>query len=195
MKIFLIFFHLLFVLSVSAQVQSSPLDELQKLQLTGNNPCNLTLKESPVIRGLKLGMTKQEVEKVIPSDSGIKLDDFVNYLTTTQISKIKGFETMTSLDITFMPESIKSDIYRTKSLAFKYKNDVAEWDSVSEFAENLSNNLNLPFGAWVFSNHKGVMICKDFRVTVFENYIQIESTILEQQIKELKEQKKKVFKP
>lgn len=157
--------------------------------------CNLTLKDSPVIRGLKLGITKTEVEKVIPLSSGVKLSSFLNYLTTTQLSKIKGFESLDSLDITFMRENFESKIYRVSTLSFRYKNSLVEWDSVIEFADNISTNLTLPFDAWSFADNQAVMKCKDFKITIVENYINLQSTTLENDSKKLKEQKKKDFKP
>lgn len=160
-----------------------------------NNQCNLALKESPQIRGLKLGMTKEEVEKVILPSSGIKLNGFLNYITDSQLSKLKGLEILKSLDIVFMREGFESPTYRVSSLTFQYKKDVVEWNSILEFAENLSGNLNLPYDAWLFQNHKAEMQCKDFSVIIMDNYILVKSTEIEDRLKIEKERKKKVFKP
>lgn len=99
------------------------------------------------------------------------------------------------MDIIFLRESFNSDIYRVSALSFHYKSDIAEWNSVVEFAENLSKNLNLPFSYWNFADKQGVMTCKDFKVTIIENYIHIQTTAIENDLKNLKEQKKKDFKP
>lgn len=161
----------------------------------GQKSCDLTLKDSPEIRGLKLEMSKQDVEKIILPSSGIKISNFSNTLTNSQLSKLKGFENVDSLDIMFLRESFDSDIYRVSTLVFRYKADNVKWDSVIEFAENISDKLKLPSESWKFSDYQGNMICKDFQITIFENYIRLQSTTFENELKKLREQKKKEFKP
>lgn len=148
--------------------------------------CNLALKDAPTIRGLKLEMPKQAVEKILPT---VKLSNFLNYLNSSELSKEKGFESLKSLDIVF------SENYSVSRLTFTYKDEVANWDSVIEFAESLSKNLNLPNEAWLFVGNKAEMKCTGFNVTARPNYISFESTKSDDELKKIDERKKKEFKP
>ena len=153
--------------------------------------CDLTLKDSPEIRGLKLGMTKKEVEKVFPS---IDIKPVMNIFKESDLSKLEGFENLKTLDIFFNTSFSDKVEPKITNLLFVYKNDI-EWNSINEFAQNLSDNLNLPFEFWKFSYDKADMNCKDFRVEIRENFILLKSLIIENKIKEYNEKKKKEFKP
>lgn len=179
MKIFLIFFSLFFVLPVSAQ-----------------QPCNLTLKDSPVIRGLKLGMTKTEVEKVIPLDNKITYANFIDYsFNKGQISKIKAFQGLDTVYIRFIDQNKNLDNLPVEQLTFVYDNSV-QWSSHWEFARFIADYFKLPFKSFVLDDNNRIKLnCIGFRLLLQPNYISLDTTQLEDKKNLENERRKKSFKP
>lgn len=154
--------------------------------------CNLTLNESPEIRGLKLGKTKEKIQKLFPS----KELKFVERFSESSLLEIDGFKDVSSLSMLFLPEWPDITVDKLHAFSLQYKKEIVEWDSVYEFAQNLSQNLNLPLNAWEYILDRAEMHCEDFEIKIDKsNNISVRSTVLEKKVKERKEEKKKAFKP
>lgn len=103
-------------------------------------PCNLDLKQSPTLRGLRLDMAKADVRKEYPlmtittdtvKSSGIALSH--------QISNPAYQENLDRITVLFRNDKIFS-------ILLTY-NDLIKWDSPEEFAEKVSSSLNIPKAA------------------------------------------------
>lgn len=137
MKICLsVIYTLFFVACIYAQTNMPP-----KISTPAPiEPCNLDLKQSPALRGLRLDMPKAEVRKEYPlmtitpdpvKSSGIALSH--------QISNPAHQENLDRITILFRNDKIFS-------ILLTY-NDLIKWDSAEEFAAKVSENLNLPRAA------------------------------------------------
>jgi hypothetical protein len=152
--------------------------------------CNLTLNESPEIRGLKLGKTKEKIQKLFPSKE-LKI---VERFSESSLSEIDGFKDVSSLSMLFLSDWPDITVDKLHAFSLQYKKEIVEWDSVYEFAQNLSQNLNLPLNAWEYILDRAEMHCEDFEIKIDKsNNISVRSTVLEKKVKERKEEKKKAF--
>jgi len=104
---------------------------------TGGETCRLKLGESPVVRGLRLGMDKAEVKKEYPkmtftldpvTSSGVALSH--------QISNPRYQSDIDRITVTFRNDKVFS-------ILFIY-DGIIDWDSTKEFADKVSESLKLP---------------------------------------------------
>lgn len=154
--------------------------------------CSLTLAQSPTIRGLKLGMTKDAVENVIPPTSGVKLTNFA-FIADPNLAKLNGFETVQSVHILFRWASLSASRKETiDELTIKYK--PLNWDSIDEFADNIATHLDLP-RAFLMGDDNAEMRCKDFTILLRPNLITLRATDIENTVNAENERLKKAFKP
>jgi hypothetical protein len=107
--------------------------------------CNLTLKQSPTVRGLKLGMPGKELK-------------LANTYLLGDVSDVPSYEGVNWLHIETHPNG------RISKLEFEYDLKT-NWPSNKAFAKNLSQNLGLPYKAWRFPDTLSAhMQCKGFKV-------------------------------
>ncbi|HSK74569.1 MAG TPA: hypothetical protein VK892_22910 [Pyrinomonadaceae bacterium] len=146
MKFAPIVLTLIFISLVNAQ--SSPF-----------NPCLLKLSDAPTLRGLKLGMSPTEAEKIIGTkivfknykrkfkysgedevevDVGIKRFDFPSKATKVIPSQLKGINLVTLI-------FFENSLYQ---IFVQYEKQEAEWKNSKEFTEFLSDRFNLPKESW-----------------------------------------------
>lgn len=100
-------------------------------------PCRLKLNESPIVRGLRLGMPKSEVRKNYPAMTFTS--DPITSSGIADASQITNAEYQKNLErilISFRNDEIFSVI-------FTYDTSV-RWDSDEEFARKISESLKLP---------------------------------------------------
>ena len=167
------------------------------LVIAGNGQtklCNLTLKDSPTIRGIKLGMTKQQFAQRIGRSS---VGNFV-FLYKNDLERLEDFENVAELNALFNSQNILD------SFVVKYDEEAVRWADAKEFARNLSNNFKLPLAAWNYfstENREAVLNCKDFYMSIYSpvNQILIKSLIPEKLPNNRPmvsgERPKRVFKP
>lgn len=153
-------------------------------------PCNLTLNESPSIRGLRLGMQAADFLKTIPENNDeprMTSSDASFILSGNKIKNIPSFSNLSTLIVQF-----KS--YKIAYIAVYYDFDVVRWDNSKEFAANLSDNFKLPIAAWQFTEKtKAKMDCEDFIVLIDSSTDAIVLEKFSRHINGL--DKKKIFKP
>ena len=129
--------------SISAAAQSVPV-----------KPCQL--RTPPTIRGLSLGMTRSESNRILNSEK-----------KTAEVLPQPQYFGVDSITREFEDDKLIE-------LGVAYKQDV-KWTS-REFARNLSRNLHLPFNAWSsFPSKMGIMFCNGFAVRYYAtiNYVRL----------------------
>lgn len=156
--------------------------------------CNL--RTPPEIRGLRLGMEKQEIQ-VLMTDKMIELarmtEDSLALRTASNYSfrdreRFKGIW------------SLRFDYHDGKlsELEVQYERDV-KWASDYEFVQVVGSNFGLPNDAWQMHAGEYVMPCDGFRIVVTLDKITLRDTIAEKaELKATKmaeEAKKKAFRP
>ena len=144
-----IIFGLILCLALSAHAQTKP--------------CNLTVKNSPVVRGLKLGFSKQQFGQIF----GRKNVGAFTFLYQADLENMAGFENVSELVGIFDSRDLLDNLVVT------YDTTAAQWADAREFARNLSGNLDFPYAYWNFpveDKSQATANCTDF-------YIQINSTV------------------
>ena len=157
-------------------------------------PCPLTLKDSPSIRNVKLGMP---------------LKDFLNLTKSYNLkfgSKYlaKNFDSPPS-ELFKGVDNIEVSDYEDKiyQYSIEYKKNV-KWDDAEEFAQNLSENLNLPYDSWKFNKilaYEAVLHCAEFSVSInslAQKVLIVDDVTVANKEKDAKDRelnRKKTFKP
>lgn len=125
---------------------------------TGFQPC--AMNDAPAIRNLRLGMSRKEVDKILPTERR------VTYLNSSHITAYPdqnaGFENINQVTARFQADKLSV-------LEINYETDAAQWKNVEEFARNLSENLRLPTNSWDFRLRKwnsAEMKCKGFSLKI-----------------------------
>lgn len=117
--------------------------------------CDMSLDKAPVVRGLRLGMTELEAEKVLGGDLTFLVDhDEGTRSSSVLVNRIEGFEGIGFVTI----DSFDSKIFRIR---ISYDSSV-KWKNVEELVDNFGPKLGLP-AAWKEENWGMALIaCKDF---------------------------------
>ena len=131
---------------------------------SGTNECRLKLSQAPAIRGIRLGMSADQVVAQIPgseSDSNFLAGLSRDYFGSRNASLMPGnystskekFAGIQSINLTFLDG-------RLVSLWIIY--DGPEWRSNEQFVARLAELLNLPgVGSWRPRNEGGLAIVCD----------------------------------
>jgi hypothetical protein len=134
---------------------------------SGAGECKLTLAQAPVIRGIRLGMTAEQVLAQIPgaeSDSNLLAGLSRDYFGSRSSSVVPGnyatakekFAGISSINVTFLDG-------RLVSLYIQYAGP--EWRSNAQFVARLAEVLSLPsIGSWKPSNNGLALMCDGFEI-------------------------------
>lgn len=174
---------------------------------TETNKCPLTVEQSPVVRGIKLGQTIAEVRSLFP-----EADD--NYNARLAL----GFESMRSDDLGVSMQMITTPFDsgrlkgtesvmlryldgRVASFRINYDNSV-RWQSSAHFADAIADQLHLPAEGWRNDGPSVRLTCSGFYVNVigvFANQLTISREDLDAEISRRRakreQQKRADFKP
>ncbi|HEV7642304.1 MAG TPA: hypothetical protein VGO50_00055 [Pyrinomonadaceae bacterium] len=164
-----------------------------------NIECNLTLAQAPDIRGLRLGMTRAEVQNAfgLQRESDSPFYTFGPTILPTEIyqyrfysstlEKLPKFNNVDKLNLEFFGGYVHL-------LGIKYSPSAAHFN-LEEFKSKLSESFNLPIEAW--SNDS--MQCRDFKISVspgeFGDYLELTNLITSEEIKQSEKRKRDAFKP
>ena len=135
----------------------------------GAGECKLKLSQAPAIRGIRLGMSVDQVLAQIPgseADSDLlarmsrdyfgSRSTFVvprNYVTSKE-----KFAGINSINLSFLDGRL---------LSFSLRYDGPEWRSREQFVARVAEVLNLPgVGAWKASNNALAVACDGFEISV-----------------------------
>jgi hypothetical protein len=145
-------------------------------------PCELTIADSPTIRGLKLGMAEEDFRKLLGDPQAL-------ILTSYDLRRVKGFENI---------QAVRFDFYRGRLMRFDITYDETQkWNTPAEFADALTEPLKLPRPSWKLSSLLGEMECKEFSVSIDPGLrkIRLSDKVAQSAMKEEEKQKQKAFKP
>jgi hypothetical protein len=130
--------------------------------------CNLSLKEAPTVRGLKLGMTLKQVEDLV--GERLTLDNKPTSVseakTRTTINvgekqallvKFKGanFDGVIVLQLWFFNDILSG-------FEIMSRNPNAKWENSSKFIDYVSTTFKLPRNGWKEVYPNSVLSCKEF---------------------------------
>jgi hypothetical protein len=155
--------------------------------------CTQTVDNAPKLRGLYLGMSQSAFYLLFKV---MKVDDVdnVRLVSYSDFKDVEMFEGVTTLEAKFFERKLYA-------LKLGYDNSSFKWVSSSEFAQSLSDSLNLPFSDWEFSGPKASMKCSGFTINIHSSNNTIElidyrtETIKSDKEAKKEREKKKVFKP
>ena len=193
MKYLLLFF---LIVPAAAQTTLDP-DFLEKWSVRPAVPCDLDIKDSPTVRGLKLGMTREETLKIIKPSTGVALNKYINFFQRAELAKLQGFIDVDKLAIFFDEPTVDSKLLVVSHLQFYYS-DKLIWNNTGEFFDNIVSNLSLPKASFVTPENSfigSVLKCKGFLVTVQRNDLALQSTSHFDDTYRRIIEKKKNFKP
>ncbi len=192
MKIFILLFYFFFAFTFFCFAQT-------KLPSKANK-CNFTLKDAPVLRGLKLGMSEDEILKffdvsekkdLVPSfKRNSNLDSYID-VSSSVYEKRKEFKDVSKLIIIMFDKKLYL-------IHLQYACDSVSFENAQQFAKNISEKFNLPFSAWDYRDKiKGDLRCKEFEIGInsSSNELALMDKISEQRKKDIEEEKRKDFKP
>ena len=148
--------------------------------------CDLAITGAPLIRGLRLGMSRNEADGIIPADR-VKIVDSSDIISYPQFSRARGFENVYQISARFFEDKLTA-------LEIVYDPEDVKWKNVKEFAASLSESLNLSPVFWKYDARNASsaeMQCKDFaiRIDSTTNEISMQKTAQDTP------NQKKVFKP
>ena len=174
--------------------------------VTETNKCPLTVEQSPVVRGIKLGQTVAEVRSLFPDADNNR--------------GALGFETMNSNDLGVTEQTITSTAFRdserlkgTENLVLRYLDGrvalfrinydpSVHWNNSAHFAAAIAPQLHLPAEGWRANGPSMRLTCSGFYVNVIAmvgSQITISRDDLDAEIsrrREKREQQKRAdFKP
>jgi hypothetical protein len=191
--------------SVNSQPVAKRTTEPQQTASTGSQekvPCTLTLVGSPIINGLRLGMTSDEILTLFP---GSKDDpDVRRYL-------VRPPDPFGDAELMIRPSKYQSkdDPVRIKQISFGLLNGKAytinigfngpAYAHVDRFVEALSKEATLPpLNEWEdyvgMSGQMKTLSCKEFEVQVFAggpggnlNYVLLKDLVAEKKLNDLRD--------
>lgn len=118
--------------------------------------CTMTIAQSPSIRGLKLGMTETEVERLVGNKYKFENQTMeptrgLSFLAST----VPDFE-----GISFV--TLESYDRKLSKISVMYGNEI-KWDGIEEFVENFSPKLGIKGRVWQKEARQGASVrCAEF---------------------------------
>jgi hypothetical protein len=182
--------------------------QMNELRAHAQANCTLTMAQAPVISGIKLGMTPEQVLALFP---GSREDKEVSDSLAKPPSKfgVSGFMIRPERYASKSKFSGVSQITftlldgRVSTLNIGYNG--TEWKHVDEFVTKFSEGKNLPAAAtWEaqvgMDTQLKILKCKEFEVSVFAggknvknmNYVQLRDIAATQKLKERREKAKEM---
>lgn len=116
--------------------------------------CNLSFNDVSAIRGLRLGMTSEQVVSLLgePSVRDKQHIGYAQQSANAEKSQIAGLVDVNQIDVSLLQDQV-SNIF----INYKPYN----WGSAREYAAAVSEKLNLP-GLWKYRGTEADMVCRDF---------------------------------
>ncbi len=195
--------------------QPSPLDELSKLVLTPNeqkvspttakrpsdkareNKCTLTIDQSPIVRGLRLGQPLAMLVELFPN-YGVSLRPDPNEIGLSETHVIPGLlgdeqslKGIEWIELRYLDGKLAS-------IAIDY-DDTVSWQSNLHFTAAIAEQLHLPVQGWLYKD-PSLLTCDGlFVVTSRADRLRIERTDLAVELRrrqqELDQKRRRDFKP
>lgn len=154
---------------------------------SGNPKCSLTREQSPEIRGVRLGMSTDQLQNVFPDEKNRQR--IIDAVTASKQSDQFGAG---KLDI--WPDKqvdnarlagvnyISIGLLDGRVTSFHVAYTGPEWKNVDQFITRLTEGLRLPASAWEIGDVSGQMKCDGFRVDAYANRGSTESIVRVQDV-------------
>jgi hypothetical protein len=149
---------------------------------SGQSPCSLTPEQSPEIRGVRLGMSTEQLHKLFPEvnnrqriDGGITASKQPDAFGAASFglhpdgqAPNPQFEGVNYISIRLLDERVVS---------FQIAYAPTEWNSVDEFVARLAEGLRLPRVSWETGNESSILKCNGFRIDAYASKNSRQSTV------------------
>jgi hypothetical protein len=136
---------------------------------SGTNECKLKLSQAPAIRGIRLGMSAEQVLAQIPgaeSDSNFLAVLSRDYFGSRNATVVPG-NYATSKEKFAGINAISLSFLDGRLLTFFVQYNGPEWRSKEQFVARVAEVLNLPgVGGWKASNNALALACDGFEISV-----------------------------
>jgi len=150
--------------------EPSPLDALSKIVLNGtessvkvSSSCQLRLPQSPMVRGLKLGQQRKDVEAHIEGLHVPRGDKFGVALVAIEKRSLLKDSRRNSLLVNALSVGLQFTDERMSTIWLDYDNSI-RWKDADEFRAAIKERLNLP-GRWVpMNSYRNAIFCEGFVV-------------------------------
>ena len=164
--------------------------------------CNLSVGQSPRLRGLRLGMTAEQLGKLYPRLPALKADEFgqarANFSSLKDVDEA-AFEGVESIQLNFVDE-------RLVEFGVYYR--AVPFDSLSQFTAKLRESLKLPEAWEGEGENTRTLACEGFRMEAGANsywshgmtpYVRLRQpgaeAVVAKRAEEKRERQRQAFKP
>ncbi|HEU4794900.1 MAG TPA: hypothetical protein VFT02_04670 [Pyrinomonadaceae bacterium] len=167
---------------------------------SAGSTCTLTPQQAPEIRGLRLGMSAEQLLTLFPDEANRS-----RIIEAVRISKQPELYGVGNLDLVGNEKdnprfsgvnyfSIRLLDERVTSFHIGYK--PVEWKSVDQFVTKLSEGLRLPNLPWERGNDSSVLKCKGFKLEayVFQSSGECVVRVMDTSVNQIVEDRKEVDK-
>ena len=147
-----------------------------------DSKCTLTPEQSPEIRGVRLGMTTEQLQNMFPEEGN--LETLNNAIAMAKQAQAYG---ASSADLrpdrkTANPrfaglDHITVRLLDDRVITFHVMYSPTEWNSVGQFLARLSEAFRLPRASWELGDESGFLKCNGFRVEAWASKNSTHSTV------------------
>lgn len=141
---------------------------------SASSRCSLKPAQAPEIRGIRLGMSAEQLLSLFPESSN-------QQSITAAIRNSKSVESYGVSRFELRPEYatpnprfegvnyIHVELLDTRITSFQIEYKGFEWETVSQFVGRLSEGLRLPIESWDSGASSSHMTCDGFRIDAYAN--------------------------
>jgi hypothetical protein len=118
----------------------------QTTKTVDNSKCTIKYKDFPLIRGVRLGMSKKQVLAVYPKlelekpELNIFNESAAGWLEKDSINNPEYRKNLSSIYFSFYDDDLSA-------VSFHYDDSIS-WASAKEFTERITQSLKIPFESW-----------------------------------------------
>lgn len=154
---------------------------------SANRKCSLTREQAPEIRGVRLGMSTDQLQNLFPDDKNRqRISDAVKAARQVDqfgVGKLelwpeKQVDNPRLAGVNYISVGLLDD--RVTSFHVAYFGP--EWKNIDQFITRLSEGLRLPASAWEIGDVSGQMKCDGFKVEAYTNRGSPESIVRVQDV-------------
>ena len=177
---------------------------------TGTSKCTLTRAQAPEIRGIRLGMTPDQISSLFPEDGNrLKISEAVRQSKKAPNYGVARFDLQAERE-TPNPRFagvnfITIELLDERVTGFYIGYFGPEWNSVDQFVAKLSETLRLPSASWEQAGDNARLMCDGFAINASaasgstQSWVRVQDTsaprVVEDRRKTDKEKARQAFKP
>lgn len=149
---------------------------------SANSKCTLTREQSPEIRGIRLGMSAEQLRRLFPESNN-------QQTITDAIANAKKVESYGESRLTLQPDPrtpnprfagvnfISVELLDERVTRFSVQYVGPEWNNVQEFVAKLSEGLKLPTGFSEGNDSYSNLKCDGFKIDAYVNRGSTQSSV------------------